>query len=258
MRLIDTHTHIYMPDFDADRAEVVERARQAGVEKMILPAVDLSSIEPMRKLRDSYPGIFALAAGIHPTELGDEPRAAVDTVAELIEQNPGEFAAVGEIGIDLYWDRSRETEQMDIFERQMNMAARLGLPVIIHCREALDQILEVVGGLDNVPSGVFHSFTGDSRDVDRIHHDAGDFYFGLNGVATFKSCHVTDALDAIGSERLLLETDAPYLAPVPNRGKRNEPSFVADTARFIASRKGYDIEELAAKTSENAVRLFGI
>ena len=115
MRLIDTHTHIYMPDFDADRAEVVERARQAGVEKMILPAVDLSSIEPMRKLRDSYPGIFALAAGIHPTELGDEPRAAVDTVAELIEQNPGEFAAVGEIGIDLYWDRSHETEQMDIF-----------------------------------------------------------------------------------------------------------------------------------------------
>ena len=103
MRLIDTHTHIYMPDFDADRAEVVERARQAGVEKMMLPAVDLSSIEPMRKLRDSYPGVFALAAGIHPTELGDEPKAAVDTVAELLEQNPGEFAAVGEIGIDLYW-----------------------------------------------------------------------------------------------------------------------------------------------------------
>lgn len=256
MRLFDTHTHIYLPEFDDDREAVVARAVDAGVEKIILPACDFSSIQPMRSLYNRYPSLISMAAGLHPEELGDDPSATMDLIeAELIAHR-SDYVAVGEIGIDLYRDKSRENEQMQFFERQLKLAATLDLPVIIHCREALPQVTEVLEGVSLPRKGVFHSFTGTVADVETIRRRAGDFYFGLNGVATFKNCHVTDAIEEIGLGRLVLETDAPYLAPVPHRGRRNEPAYVADTARFIASAIGVAAEELAGLTTRNAVSLF--
>lgn len=255
MNLIDTHTHIYLPEFDGDRADVIERARRAGVDAMILPGTEPASVEPMHRTRELAPEMIHLAAGIHPTDLGPDPLGAVAEIEKIVAG--GGYVAVGEIGMDLYWDKSRVEEQMAVFERQMNFAARVNLPVIIHCREALDATLEVIEGLREVPRGVFHSFAGTAADVDRIRR-YGDFHFGLNGVATFKNCRVTDAVSEITLARLLLETDAPYLAPVPHRGRRNEPAFVADTCRHIAGACGMTPDALADATSRNARELFGI
>lgn len=255
MNLIDTHTHIYLPEFDADREEVIARAIEEGVSRMILPAVDPSSLPAMKALKESRPDLVSLAAGLHPTDLGPEPDEALAIVKSELEA--GGYVAVGEIGLDLYWDKSTLDAQMRAFDRQMRLAARLALPVIIHCREALDPALEVIEGLDRVPQGVFHSFSGTAQEVDRI-RSRGDFYFGINGVATFKNCHVADALPEITPERLLLETDAPYLAPVPKRGRRNEPAYIAHTCRFLADAAGMSADEMADATSRNAVRLFGL
>ena len=255
MTLIDTHTHIYLPEFDTDRDAVMQRAADSGVDQMILPGTDLASIEPMRDVQRRWPGRIHLAAGIHPTDLGENPMSDVSEIE--LQIRAGGFVAVGEIGMDLYWDKSRVDEQMQVFERQMNFASQVGLPVIIHCREALDQTLEVIEGLSNVPSGVFHSFAGSATDVDRIRR-YGDFYFGLNGVSTFKNCHVTDAVPEIGLTRLLLETDAPYLSPVPHRGKRNEPAYTLITCAHIASTQGLSTEEVANATTQSARTLFTI
>lgn len=255
MTLIDTHTHIYLPEFDTDRDAVMQRAADAGVDQMILPGTDLASIEPMRDAQRRWPDRIHLAAGIHPTDLGEDPMYAVSEIESQVRS--GGFVAIGEIGMDLYWDKTRVDEQMQVFERQMNFAAEIGLPVIIHCREALDQTLEVIEGLQHVPSGVFHSFAGSAADVDRIRR-YGDFHFGLNGVATFKNCHVTDAVPEIGLTRLLLETDAPYLSPVPHRGKRNEPAYTALTCAHIAATQGVSAEEIAHATTQAARALFSI
>lgn len=255
MTLIDTHTHVYLPEFDSDRADVMTRAAAAGVTHMILPATEPASLPLMKEVKKAWPDSISLAAGLHPTDLGDEPMDSVREIENVIGE--GGYVAVGEIGMDLYWDKSRVDEQMHVFEHQMAFASRLGLPVIIHCREALDETLEVIEGLDNVPQGVFHSFAGSAADVDRIRR-YGDFHFGLNGVATFKNCHVTDAIPEIGLTRLLLETDAPYLSPVPHRGKRNEPAYTAVTCAHIAATQGITTEELAESTTRAARLLFSI
>lgn len=255
MNLIDTHTHIYLPEFDADHDEVISRAREAGVSHMILPAVDPSSLPAMKALKESHPGLVSLAAGLHPTDLGPDPDEALAIISSELEA--GGYVAVGEIGLDLYWDKTNLDVQMRAFDRQMRLAASLGLPVIIHCREALDPALEVIEGLDSVPRGVFHSFSGTAQEVDRI-RSRGDFYFGINGVATFKNCHVADAVPEITLGRLLLETDAPYLAPVPKRGRRNEPAYIAHTCRFLADAAGISEEEMADATARNAAELFGL
>ena len=251
--LIDTHTHVYLPEFDADRVEVMQRALDAGVTRMILPAVDPSSLPLMDAVKERWSSFVHLAAGLHPTDLGTDLKANLDLMESSLRR--GGYVAVGEIGMDLYWDSSRLDEQMQAFDRQMRLAAELGLPVIIHCREALHPTLEVISGLPDVPQGVFHSFSGTAADVDRIRR-YGDFYFGLNGVATFKNCHVTDAIPEITLDRLLLETDAPYLAPVPHRGKRNEPAHVALTCAHIARTQSLPANHIAEITTRNATALF--
>ncbi len=253
MRLTDTHTHIYLPEFDADRDDVMRRAAEAAVERMVMPGTNLASLPLMRAVKEKWPERVYMAAGLHPTDLGNDPMGEVAEIESEIAL--GGFIAVGEIGMDLYWDKSSVDEQMQVFERQMNFAVRNGLPVIIHCREALDQTLEVIEGLDEVPHGVFHSFSGTASDVDRIRR-YGDFYFGLNGVATFKNCHVTEAVPEIGMTRLLLETDAPYLAPVPHRGKRNEPAYTALTCHHIAACTGMTADDVASATTKCAADLF--
>ena len=253
MTLIDTHTHLYLPEFDSDRTEVMTRAINAGVAQMILPNVDCTTIAPMRRLHEQYPDITHMAMGLHPTEVGERWRDDIKIIATQLKTD--DFVAVGEIGIDLYWDKTYITQQMEAFEMQVEWAAEAGLPVIIHCREGLDQTLEVLDGFRGRVSGVFHSFGGNADDVERI-RQRGDFYFGINGIVTFKNSKLRDVLPAIGAERILLETDAPYLAPVPYRGKRNETAYVAETARMIADALSLDLEEIADVTTCNAKKLF--
>lgn len=251
--MIDTHTHIYLPQFDDDRAEVMQRAIDAGVAHMVFPNVDLTTIEPMQRLAAQYPQAVSMAMGFHPTEVNDGWHDSVAQVLDVLGDGQG-YVAVGEVGIDLYWDKTYEQEQMQAFDLQVARAVELGLPVIIHNREALEQTLEVMQGHPGARA-VFHSFSGTPADVDRIRR-VGDYYFGVNGVATFKNCHVRDSVPEITLDRLVLETDAPYLAPVPNRGKRNESAYIAHTAAHLAAHLGIHIEELDARTTASARTLF--
>ncbi len=254
MEFIDTHTHVYLPDFASDgEPDAVRRAIDAGVTRMIFPNVDLSTVDPMLDLASRYRGNVFVAMGLHPTEVKDDWRDVLSQIDSYIGDGR-DYVAVGEIGIDLYWDKTFADEQMQVFESQIRRAVDLGLPVIIHCREGLPQTLEVLQGIAGVRA-VFHSFCGTERDVDAVRR-VGDFYFGINGVVTFKNSQLRNVLPAIGLERILLETDSPYLAPVPNRGKRNESAYLPLIAGHISQSMGIDLSTVAARTSSNAVELF--
>lgn len=255
--MIDTHTHIYLPEFDNDRDDVVLRAANAGIHSLILPNIDVSTVDALHETTERYRGRCHAAMGLHPTSVEDDYPEQLSRIKSLLESR--RYCAIGEIGIDLYWDKSRLQEQKEVFARQTEWAAEWSMPVIIHCREALDEVLEVLERLGKgCVTGVFHSFTGSVAEVEKIRQRAGDFYFGINGIVTFKNAHMEDTLHAIGRERLLLETDAPYLAPVPHRGKRNEPAYTAFTAARVADILDESIEEVDAVTTENARRLFGV
>ena len=254
--MIDTHTHLYLEEFDADRSEAVQRALDAGVSHLILPNVDLTTIEPMHRLHDEFADVTSMAMGFHPTEVNADFK---HSLAE-VERHFGErhYVAVGEIGIDLYWDATYRREQMQALDTQMHWASELHLPVIIHCREGLSTILEVFDAFEGeLPQGVFHSFTGTVDDVAEIRR-RGDFYFGINGIVTFKKSTIPQLLPAVGLERLLLETDSPYLAPVPNRGRRNESANIPYICACIAQWLGVSNQEVSDATDANARRLFGL
>lgn len=253
--IVDTHTHLYLPEFD-NPADAVRRAVDAGVGHMILPNVDLTTIEPMVELHRQFPQNTSIAMGFHPTEVNGDFHKALDVVGQSLAEH-NDVVAVGEIGIDLYWDKTWRSEQMEAFRLQCLWALERDLPIIIHCREGLDEVLEVLSALPEVPRGVFHSFGGTTADVDRI-RAVGDFYFGINGIVTFKNSRLCEVLPHIGIDRLLLETDAPYLAPVPHRGKRNESAFIIHTAAHMAASMGIPAEELAEATTRNSCNLFGI
>ncbi|ROT12502.1 TatD family deoxyribonuclease [Muribaculaceae bacterium Isolate-105 (HZI)] len=257
--LIDTHTHLYLPEFADDvngdgTPDAVGRAVGAGVTHMIFPNVDLTTIQPMKRLAAAHPAHVSMAMGLHPTEVGDDWQEALHKIHD--ELLSGIYTAVGEVGIDLYWDASRRTQQMKAFDAQLSLAEERGLPVIIHCRNALDETLEVLQSHPAV-SAVMHSFGGTAGDAERI-LQTGSYYFGINGILTFKKSTLPDAVKAIPTERLLLETDAPYLAPVPMRGRRNESAYLTHTASCLAEILGIDMQEVADLTSNNARRLFGI
>lgn len=256
--MIDTHTHLYLEEFAPDHCAAVERAIAAGVSTMIFPNVDASTVAPMRQLHAKFPHDTLMGIGLHPTEVDG---AAVEEQLQFVERelaaHASDYVAIGEIGIDLYWDRQYRDWQMQVLERQMTMAAERGLPVIIHCRDGLDEVLEVIDGLENVPPGVFHSFGGTTDDVERIRH-RGDFYFGINGIVTFKNSRLREVLPAIGIDRILLETDAPYLAPVPMRGRRNESAYLVHTAAHIAGTLNLPLTEVDLTTTANARTLFHI
>ena len=256
--LIDTHTHLYLPEFDIDGGgeAAVRRALDAGVEHMIFPNVDLTSIEPMRLLHAKFPESTSMAMGLHPTEVGESWRDDLAQVEEELRSHRHDYVAVGEIGIDLYWDKTFAEQQMQVLERQMQWAQEMNLPVIIHCREGLNQTLEVLQGFGS-SRGVMHSFGGTPEDVERI-RSVVDYHFGINGIVTFKNSKLRDTLPAITLDRLLLETDSPYLAPVPHRGKRNESAYIVSTASVVAQALGVAPQDVAAATSANARGLFGI
>lgn len=253
--MIDTHTHLYADDYAGDGGgeAAVRRAMTAGVGRMIFPNIDVDSIGPLETLANRFPGTVYKAMGLHPTEVKDTWRDDLYAILGRFDHGH-EYVAVGEVGIDLYWDKSRRTEQMEVFNIQAARAVELDLPLIIHCREGLPEVLEVLGGHPGARA-VFHSFGGDAADVEAIRR-CGDYYFGINGIVTFKKATVKDVLPVIGTERLLLETDAPWLAPVPYRGKRNESAFLPYTATFIADAMGLTAEEIDRVTTANAERLF--
>ncbi|MDD2962137.1 MAG: TatD family hydrolase [Muribaculaceae bacterium] len=252
--MIDTHTHIYLEEFNDDRNEVINRAINAGVEHIILPNVDFDTFDAMHELHEDYPQFTSMAMGLHPTSIDNYFQSLLSqTMQEIIK---GDYIAVGEIGMDLYWDRTYEIEQRIALEQQLEVAAQQKLPVIIHCREAFKEILQVFDRcMFPLPQMVFHSFTGTAEQVETL-RKYGDFYFGINGIVTFKNAKLDEMVRKVGIDRILLETDSPYLAPVPNRGKRNESAFVVNIANKIAEILGLSLAEVECATNKNAHTLF--
>ena len=252
--MTDTHTHPYLEEFEDGGAAAVRRALAAGVTRMVLPNVDAASVAPMKALHDRFPDSTFMALGLHPTELGDDWQATVDDMERQLRE--GGYVAVGEVGIDLYWDKSRRDDQILAFRRQLRIADELRFPVIIHCREGLDETLDAIAAEKPSVRLIFHSFTGSPADVEKIRRVC-DPMFGINGVVTFKNAQpLRDALPVIGIDRILLETDAPYLAPVPHRGKRNEPSFLPNVAAKVAETLGISVQEVIDRTDANASLTF--
>lgn len=256
MEFIDTHTHLSDEMFENGGEDVVRKAIDAGVTMMILPGTGLNELDAMKSLVAKFPENLRMFVGLHPTELTDDPVAAVDVVERELATNKSLYVGVGEIGIDLHEADGREV-QMVAFDRQCRLALEYGLPINIHCRDGLDETLEVLAGLPTVPQGAFHCFGGTAEDVERI-RKVGDFYFGINGIVTFKNSGLRETLPAIGLDRIILETDAPYLAPVPYRGKRNDSSFIPLIATQIAQTLNCTLEEVAAVTTASARRLYSL
>lgn len=253
MKFVDTHTHIYLEEFDSDRDAVIQRAVAAGVEKLLLPNIDSTSVESLLKLCETYPKHCFPMMGLHPTSVTtnyDEELAAVKF--QLANRN---FIAVGEIGMDLYWSQEFVEQQKEAFYQQLLLAKQHNLPVVIHSRNAHKETVEVIkrAGTDGL-SGVFHCFGGDAEEAKEA-VDLG-FLIGIGGVVTFKNGGLTPVVEAVGISNILLETDAPYLAPVPYRGKRNESSYIPIIATKIADILSISTEEVAAVTTESAKRVF--
>lgn len=254
--MIDTHSHIYLEEFDADRVEVVQRAKSAGLRHIVLPNVDLETVSPMQTLAAVYPGYMSMAMGLHPTSVGEDYKEQLAKTKALLDC--GGYVAVGEVGIDLYWDATFRAEQMDAFDEQLHWAEEKSLPVIIHSRDALDEILAVFRNYSGIlPKCVFHSFGGTVDDVRKI-REYGDFFFGINGVVTFKNSKLYEVLPEIGLDHILLETDCPYLTPVPYRGKRNESSYVPYVAQKIADTLGVSLDAVSVQTDKNAIAFFNM
>lgn len=253
LELIDTHTHIYDPEFDLDRSETIQKALDNGVVMLLLPNVDASTIQPMLQLHEDYPDCTRVMMGLQPEEVKEDYKKVLDAMEKELERNI--YIGVGEIGLDFYWDATFEKEQLDAFETQLEWAKQLHLPLSIHCRNAFNFMVRLLekhqdGGL----RGVMHCFTGTEEEA-QAYLGLG-FHLGLGGVTTYKSCGVRDFLPQIPLDRIVLETDAPYLSPVPHRGQRNEPAFLVDTARKLAEIYGITLEEISKITTRNVKMLF--
>jgi len=253
MKLIDTHCHLYLPEFVPDIAEVMQRAAANGVDLFYLPAIDSGSMEVMLDLEKKYPGKCIAMSGLHPCSVKDNYLQELKLVEESLQQR--KFAAVGEIGLDFYWHRSFEQQQYEVFHRQIEWALQYDIPIVIHSRESMQQSIEVVkehqhGNLQ----GIFHCFSG-SYELAKQIIDLG-FYLGIGGVLTYKKSGLAEVLKNVDLENIVLETDAPYLTPVPFRGKRNESSYLIHIAQKLAEVKGVSIEEVAAITTANAQKIF--
>ncbi len=261
MTFIDTHTHIYTEEFDADRTDVIERARRAGADALLLPNIDEASIEPMLALCDAHPNLCHPMMGLHPTELPADPAPLLDRMEDMLSEGKRKFVAVGEVGLDFYWDDTRREEQIAVFDRQTTWAERYGLPLVIHSRSAhrdlVDTLLPHRERLSR--GGVFHCFGGTADEARELLDTFPGFYLGIGGIVTFKRSSLPEVLAAeVPLERLLTETDAPYLAPVPYRGKRNEPAYVPMVLARLADIYHITMEDAADITTQNARRLFGI
>ncbi|WP_143304556.1 TatD family hydrolase [Chitinophaga vietnamensis] len=253
MLWIDTHAHLYSEEFQSDRTEMVARAFAAGVEKIFLPNIDEDSIAGMLALEAAYPDKLYAMMGIHPCYVKEDVEPQLELVKAWLQQRP--FKAIGEIGLDFYWDKSLLSQQYRAFQEQLMLAREYQLPVAIHSRESTRECINEVKALQNGQlSGVFHCFSGTLEEAKEI-IDLG-FYLGIGGVVTFKKSGLDQIVSAIDLQHIVLETDAPYLAPVPYRGKRNESAYLPLAGEKVADIKNLKIEEVAAITSSNALKLF--
>lgn len=250
--MIETHAHLYVDKFDEDRAEMMERATEAGVKKFYMPNIDHESIEPMMEVEATYENAFA-TMGVHPCYVEKNFEKQLYEVEDWL--NKRKFAAVGEIGLDFYWDKSLMEQQKEALKIQIELAKKHQLPIILHCRDSFQQTFDIVEQMnDDSLKGVFHCFTASAEDAKKV-CELG-FYIGIGGVVTFKNGGIAEHIPAIDINRIVLETDAPYLAPTPKRGKRNEPAYLAMIAEKIADLKQIDKQELIEITSRNAEQLF--
>ncbi len=254
MNLIDTHSHIYTSEFDTDRPQMLERAEKEGVSKIFLPAIDSSSHGQMLRLEEENPGRCFSMMGIHPCSVKENYKEELQIARQFLEKRP--FKAVGEIGLDFYWDKTFTDQQYASFHEQIEWALEFELPIVIHSRNSTDECIEVVASHQQGKlRGIFHCFSGDVVQA-RKAVDLG-FYLGIGGVVTFKNSGLDKVVEQMGLEHLVLETDAPYLAPVPFRGKRNEPSYLKYVVEKISAIKNVSVEDVAAVTTANAEKLFG-
>ena len=256
MKFIDSHCHLYLDEFAADRAEAIKKSVDAGVTKILLPNIDATSWQPMHELCNSFPEVCFPMAGLHPTSV--LPDTIEQEIAELTHQlDTYDFIGIGEIGIDLYWDKTYQGLQEEIFLYQIQLAKKYKLPVAIHVRKSFDEVWRILKH-ETGPylKGVFHCFPGDERQA-RLVNEAG-FLLGIGGVVTFKNSHLQKVVAEVGPEHIILETDAPFLAPAPFRGKRNEPSYIPLIAEKVADLCGISVDEVADITTANAVKLFNL
>ena len=254
--MIDTHSHIYGEEFDGDRSEVVARAFQAGVSHILLPNINKESIAPMLSLCGQYPGRLYPMMGLHPSDVAADYREVLAYMEGLLVSERHPYVAVGEVGLDFYWDSTYRQEQLDAFRTQVGWAVRHHLPLVIHARSAHRELLEVMHDYASQGlQGIFHCFCG-SLDEARDLLAFEGFCLGIGGVLTFKKSTLPEVLAQIPLSRVVLETDSPYLAPVPYRGKRNESAFVAEVLRKMASIYGLPVQEVERCTDENVKRIF--
>ncbi len=254
MTLIDTHSHLYLEEFKADITLIMERVRNQGVQKIYLPGIDSHVIEEMLALENQYPNECIAMMGLHPCYVKENYRDELAIVEQWLQKRP--FVAVGEIGLDFYWDKTFVKEQYDAFAIQMQWALDRALPIVIHTRNAMDESIEAVKPFaDRGLRGIFHCFSGNAAAAQQV-VDMG-FYLGIGGVITYKNSGLAEALENIAPEHLVLETDSPYLAPVPYRGKRNESSYLQYIITKLAEVKKMPPSELAAITTANAQKIFG-
>lgn len=251
--MIDTHSHIYGPEFDDDRAEVLQRAMQAGIDKVLLPNINEDSIARMLQVSREFPDVCYPMMGLHPEDVKEDWMQVLDRMESQLDG----MIAIGEVGLDFYWDATYRKEQIEAFERQICWARELDLPLVVHMRKAEPELLEA---MDRHKSdglrGVFHCFGGSKETAARMLKHEG-FVLGIGGVVTFKNSRLAETLQYVPLDRIVLETDAPYLAPAPCRGKRNEPSYVAHVARFLTNIYNVSVEEINAVTNLTVKRVFG-
>ena len=271
MKIVDTHTHLDGEEFDEDRAEVIMRAKEAGVGMVFLPAIDVKTSEAVLKLSHEYPGYAYPMVGLHPEEVKADWKEQLKKIEAILDAHltavdglngvkyKSDYIAIGEIGLDFYWSREFEKEQLEAFEKQVEWSCETGLPLMIHCRKAQNEMLHILRKWkDKLPGGVFHCFTGNRQEAKEL-LEYDNFVLGIGGVSTFKSSHLREDLPAaVPLERIVLETDSPYMAPVPYRGKRNESAFVVQVMKTLATAYGVSEEEVAKVTNQNVERVFGV
>lgn len=271
MKIVDTHTHLDGEEFDEDRSEVILRAKEAGVGMVFLPAIDVKTSEAVLKLSHEYPGYAYPMVGLHPEEVKADWKEQLKKIEAILDEHltavdglngikyNSDYIAIGEIGLDFYWSREFEKEQLEAFEKQVEWSCETGLPLMIHCRKAQNEMLHILRKWkDKLPGGVFHCFTGNQQEAKEL-LEYDNFVLGIGGVSTFKSSHLREDLPAaVPLERIVLETDSPYMAPVPYRGKRNESAFVVQVMKTLATAYGVSEEEVAKVTNQNVERVFGV
>lgn len=255
MILTDTHTHLYSKEFDPDRTELIESAIKSGIKRFFLPNIDTASIPGMLLVEQQFPDHCFAMMGLHPCSVNNNYQDELLVIKQWLQKR--KFTAIGEIGIDLYWDKTFLQQQQDAFRTQINLAKEYRLPYVIHSRNSFNEVMEIVNEFKNDSiKAIFHCFSGNVQQAEEV-IAAGNFKLGIGGVVTFKNSGLDKVVEAIDLKHLVLETDAPYLAPIPHRGKRNEPGYLLSIAKKIAEIKNISVEEVASVTTQNSIEVFG-